>query len=150
VDREQTVDGIDYYVVKSGATREAYWRKSDLAFHMDTVRGQAEVRYVPSRVLYDWPLFPQKTWENTYTREVPRDRQTSVLVEACQVADQESVTVPAGTFRAYKVTCRSVRTGAIGLEIWYSPEVKHYVRERGRFTYGIRERELVAFKLGSP
>jgi hypothetical protein len=116
---------------------------------MDMVSGEVETRYVPPRVLLIWPLRPGKTWENTSTRESPGDRQTSVIVEACQIGALESVTVPAGTFEAYKITCRNLRTGRINHEIWYSPEVKHYIRERSRFDYGIRERELILFKPAS-
>ena len=150
VDREQIVDDVAYYVVKIGEGRKAYLRKTDLAFYMDTVGEQVELRYIPPRARYAWPLLLGKAWENTSTRETPGDRQTSVLVEACQAGAQESVAVPAGTFSAYRVTCRSLRTGTINFESWYSPEVKHYVRERTRLAYGIRERELIAFKLGSP
>jgi len=29
---------------------------------------------------------------------------------------------------------------------WYAPEVGHMIKERTRFSYGIRERELTGFK----
>lgn len=147
VDREETAEGVSYYVVKSGRTREIYWRKSDLAYYMDRVDGVVETRHVPPEMRYAWPLTRGKTWETRYTVEKSRDRQTTEMSKACQVEGEESITVPAGTFRTLKIVCRNQRTGSIREETWYSPDVLQWIRERGHFSYGIRERELVAFKL---
>src|SRR4030095_13816660 len=67
-------------------------------------------------------------------------------VRVCESSD-ETVTVPAGTFDTVKVVCRHAGTGALSLEIWYSLAVKQMVRERSVFAYGVRERELIAYKL---
>jgi hypothetical protein len=47
VDREQTIEGTIYCVVKSGPTREAYYRKADLAWRMDRVNGAVESKSTP-------------------------------------------------------------------------------------------------------
>jgi hypothetical protein len=35
----------------------------------------------------------------------------------------------------------------MSFEMWLSPAVKHMVRERSYFSYGVRERELIGLKL---
>jgi hypothetical protein len=145
VNREEIVDGMAYYVVTAGRQREMYWQKADLAFYLDKVRGQVERRYIPPQHRYMWPLTPGKTWEDTFIEELPLDHQTIELALRCQVETEETLTVPAGTFRAFKIVCR--HPGAIGSEIWYAPEVKQWIRDREPSAYGIRERELISFKL---
>ncbi len=147
VDREELVDGVECYVVKAGEQREIYWRKTDLAYYMDKVSGVVEERSTPAELRYAWPLETGKTWTQTFHYERLRDRTTQEIASACQVEGEETITVPAGTFRTFKIVCRSQRTGSLRHESWYSPEVKQKVRERDYFSYGIRDRELIAFRL---
>ena len=83
----------------------------------------------------------------TYTRERPVERQTEEMSLTCESSPLESVTVSAGTFEAVKVACRNGRTNAMSFEIWLSPAVKHMLRERTYFSYGVRERELTGLTL---
>src|SRR5262249_48437393 len=94
IQREEIVDGVPYYVGTSGRQREIYWRKTDLAWYMDKVQGDVEVRNVPPRLEYVWPLGPGKRWEQTYTLERPRDRLTQELARVCQVEGAETISVP--------------------------------------------------------
>ena len=147
IKREEIVDGVEHYVMTSGRQREMYWRKADLAVSMDKVEGTIEERTVPSELRYVWPLVPGKRWEQTFTREKPRDNQTTEITSTCQVKAEETITVPAGSFRALKIVCHNKLTDSLRYEAWYSPEVKQWIRERGRFPYGMRERELIDFKV---
>jgi hypothetical protein len=147
VDREEVLDGTAFYVVKSGGTREIYYRKSDFAYYMDKVDGQVETRHTPPTAYFPWPPAPGAKLELRYTRERPLERQTEEMALACESGASEPVTVPAGTFDAVKVTCRNSRTNAVSVEMWLSPAVKHMVRERTHFSYGVRERELTSFTL---
>jgi hypothetical protein len=45
--RVETVDGTEYYVVKSGETGEIYYRKADLAWTMER-RDGARVEWLPA------------------------------------------------------------------------------------------------------
>jgi len=144
---EEIIDGVAYYVVTSGRQRESYWRKADLAFAMDKVQGEVEGRVVPPELRYVWPLALGRKWEQTFTREMPRDKQTEEIASVCQVEAEETITVPAGTFRALKIVCRNQRTGALRYEVWYAPEVKNWIREHSRFSSGMRARELINFKV---
>src|SRR5262245_35855853 len=150
VDREEVKDGTAFYVIKASATRELYFRKSDLAYYMDTVNGQVENVHVPPSVLVRWPLEPGNTWDLRYTRERPLDRTAEEKEIRCESASgSESITVPAGTFETIKVTCRDMRTGSLAFEFWPSTTLKFWVRERTYLsTGGVRERELTAVKLG--
>lgn len=147
MEREEAVDGTECYVVRTGS-REIFMRKDDLAWYMDKVQGAVEVRNVPPRMWITWPLNPGKSWEQAYDRQKPLERITEGIVMVCAVEAEETITVPAGTFSTFKIVCRrGLRTGVIMDEIWYSPEIKHWIRERSHFSYGIRERELIAYKV---
>src|SRR5438445_13541341 len=83
-------------------------------------------------------IFQAEAWR-PYTRA---ERADAVTVEA-----EETITVPAGTFKTFKVVYRNKGTGAIRYEEWYSPELKHPVLFRENLASGLRVRELIAFKL---
>jgi hypothetical protein len=76
VDRTETIDGIAHYVVRSG-TRETFYRVSDLAISLSTVSRDAVEQYRPAWQAITWPLTVGKAWEQRFTEERPRDRQTS-------------------------------------------------------------------------
>jgi hypothetical protein len=146
VDRVETVEGVDYYVVKSGQRREIYWRKSDLTLYMDKLDGAVEVRRIPLTSWTMWPLTPGRSWTMHYREERP-GRQTEERTRACRVEAEEDVTVPAGTFKTVEVTCREVPTERVVYEMWYAPLVKHWIRERTYFSYGVHELELTAYRV---
>jgi hypothetical protein len=60
---------------------------------------------------------------------------------------EETVTVPAGTFKTLKVVCRNKKTGAIRYEAWYSLDLNQVMKLRENLETGQRIRELIAFKL---
>lgn len=145
VDRMETVEGIDSAVVRSG-NREIFFRRGDGAIHLEKVEGAVELRYRPAFNMISWPLEAGKRWTAAYTREQPIARQTEDMLVDCRVDSEETVTVPAGTFRTFHVICLNQRSGSLNFEFWYAPEVGNVVKERTRFSYGIRERELLGFK----
>ena len=147
VSRIDAVDGTEYYVVTASEGREIYWRRQDRAYYMDKVPGGIEMRVVPPLTV-PWPLVAGKSWEWRYTRERPIERSTSEEIRACVVAERpEQITVPAGTFATLKVVCTDPRNGEVTEEVWYSPDVKQRVKERTRFNYGVRVRELLRYQL---
>ena len=53
---------------------------------------------------FSWPLWVGKTWRTSYTyRDLVRARTFSPVVYDQRVAAYEDVTVPAGTFKAFRV-----------------------------------------------
>lgn len=147
VDRTEALEGVEYYVVKSGTRREVYYRKSDLAYYMDKVDGEIEYRLVPMSHTVPWPLAVGKEWEIKAAEEWPKERQTRQIILTCKAEAEETTVVPAGEFKTLKIGCRDSRTGTTRYEVWYAPQVKHWVRERRVFDYGIRERELIEFRV---
>ncbi len=146
VDREEAIDGVAHYVIKTG-TREIFYRKPDIALTRETVDGSAVLIVTPSRLQYAWPLEIGKNWEQAFHEERPVARQTTERVDAVIVEAEETVTVPAGTFKTLRIVYRNKNTGAIRYEAWYAPELKQVVRLRERLASGLRTRELIAYKL---
>jgi hypothetical protein len=146
VDRLETVDGTEYYVVTAPEGREIYWRSSDRAYYMDKVFAGIETRYVPPASI-SWPLAVGNAWEARYTRERPIEQTTSDQVRRCVVERQEQLTVPAGTFETLKVVCSDPRRQQTVVEAWYAPAVKHWVKELARFDYGLRTRVLLRYRV---
>ena len=143
-DREESIDGIPHYVIKSGK-REIFYRKTDLALSRETLEGTVVIQHTPHRVKYVWPLTKGATWEQTYRTERPVDRRTSDHVDVATVEAEETITVPAGTFRTLKIAYRAKGTSAISYEEWYSPEARMWVRVREQRQAGPRIRELTAY-----
>jgi hypothetical protein len=146
VDREEVLDGVPHYVIKSGA-REIFFRRSDFALSRETVDGAIVLNNMPARFYYVWPMRVGQSWDQTILEERPRDRQTNERVDTVTVETEETVTVPAGTFKTMKIICRNKKTGAIRYESWYSLELKQMVKTRENLGAGLRVRELIAFKL---
>jgi len=146
VNRIESVDGVPHYVTKSG-TQEIFSRVSDLAASLVRVDGVVVQRQNPSQLVYAWPLAVGKSWEQSYVLERPVDRQTTNYDILNTVDAEETITVPAGTFRTLKIVGRNRNTSTLVYEKWYAPDVKSYVRDRYVLSNGIEERELLAFKL---
>jgi len=146
VDREEAIDGVPQYVVKTG-TREIFYRKSDFALTRETVDGAVVYRSTPPRLHYVWPMNVGQTWDQTMLEERPAARQTLERIDTMTVEAEETVTVPAGTFKTLKVVCRNKKTGTTRYEAWYSLELKQVVKLRENLETGTRIRELIAFKL---
>jgi hypothetical protein len=149
VNRVESLDGVPHYVIKTG-TREIFYRVSDLAGSLERVNGVVVNRDTPSALQYVWPLAVGKSWEDSYRQERPVDRTTTDRNLLYTVDVEETVTVPAGTFRTLKITRRNKNTNSVIYEIWYAPDVKQWVKIREFLSNGIRERELIAFKLKQP
>jgi hypothetical protein len=146
MDREESVDGHDDYVVRLGTQREFFLRKSDLAVHLEKTSGEVRVRYTPPEPRYPWPLTVGAEREE---EKVVRDQTTPPSVETrpqiCRVEAEESVTVRAGTFRTFKVACRNKPGGEPTFRAWYSPEVRNWVRDWRPVKDGVLERELISY-----
>jgi hypothetical protein len=147
IDREESVEGHDDYVIRLGTQREFLFRKSDLAVHLERTSGEVQVRYTPPDARYPWPLTIGAEREVKFTREQIKPPSTETRTQACRVEAEESLTVQAGTFRAFRVACTSKQTGEPTFKAWYSPEVKNWIRDWRPVKDGALERELINYKL---
>jgi hypothetical protein len=146
VTREQAMAGVDCYVIAAGR-RHIFYRRTDLAFVEEHVDGVVERRAVPPALHYAWPLALGRSWEERYTNERPVERQTDTRSLRSVVEAEETVVVPAGTFRAFKIVRRHTRGEAIDVETWYAPAARQLVRQRVHFNYGVQERELTSYSI---
>ena len=85
------------------------------------------------------------TWEQTYRFERPVDGQSYDRVSVGTVNGEETITVPAGTFRTLKIVYRTRRNGTPEWEQWYAAETRMWVRARERREEGLYTRELIGF-----
>lgn len=99
---------------------------------------------------YELPLEVGKTWTKSYRLTLATGQILSSDT-SWKVENYGDVTVPAGTFQAFKVTC-SFSTG-VEQTTWFSPEVGNFVKVRESRTTGYRagpgttEQELVSFNV---
>ncbi|MFQ5774697.1 MAG: hypothetical protein ACE5GS_09285 [Kiloniellaceae bacterium] len=104
-----------------------------------------------------WPLEPKKTAQVTadYNRLDKATNETSTYKEnwSCKVNRARAVTVPAGTFDAFKIICRRLNQAGktTRTHIWYyAPQVGHFVKRIKK--YGNRPDrviELVTYRPGA-
>jgi hypothetical protein len=134
-------------VIRLGTQREFFIRKSDLAVQLEKISGEVTVRYTPPEARYPWPLAFGAEREVKGTREEMKPPKVDTRNQMCRVEGEGSVAVRAGTFRTFKVLCRNKATGQPILQIWYSPEVKNWIKEWRSVTDGAMERELISYTL---
>jgi len=144
--REALRDGIDCYVVKNG-NRESYYTKAHLAWVTDMADGAEVTHNTPPRPQYSWPLAVGKAWEQAVTQENVRDRRTTETIWTWTIEGEETITVRAGTLRTLKIVARNKKTGALIHEMWYAPAARSWARLREPLRGGVRERELIAYKI---
>jgi hypothetical protein len=146
VDRIESLDGWEHYVIKSG-TREIFYRTTDFALTRESLGGAVVRQDTPSQ--WRWVNFPMAvgdSWSMKYREERPLDRQTQEVARTCRVEGEETVTVSAGTFPTLRVVCRNERNDAWYSTQWYSPQVKHAVRIEYAVTGGKQIRELIKYR----
>ena len=140
------MDGVPNYVIKT-ENREIFYRKADIATTREIVEGAPALLSTPPRLKYVFPLEVGKTWEQNLREDRPSAGGITERVDVVTVETEETITVPAGTFRTLKIVYRNKATGAIRYEEWYSPEVKQWIRLRENLASGLRIRELLAVRL---
>jgi hypothetical protein len=97
---------------------------------------------------YDWPLTVGKTWTKSYKMTVHATKRIIPFDVTFKVEAYEDVTVPAGTFKVFKIS--QVIPGASEETYWLAPELGLFVKQSLRRTDksgygpGTREVELVS------
>ena len=140
----EVLDGEPAYVINSGR-RDLFYRKRDGAWMLERLDGQVDIRVTPPRETFAWPLEVGKTWEQLFVLERPREGRSDSVLRVSRVEAIETVTVPAGTFRAFRVVARNKWNDQVTVESWYAPEVGQVVKTREPLAAGGEElRELVS------
>lgn len=122
------VNGVQYWVARVSGVEHYELYTRDLHWAAAVRNSTIEARMVPPRPWFVWPLEVGRRWggrgtfEDRGGRKLHDDRFT--------VLTAETVEVPAGRFRAFKVI-RETDAGDSDA-YWYVPEVRWYVRWAGR------------------
>jgi Aspartyl protease len=140
VEREESVDGVAHYVLKSAA-RRTYYIKDTLGWHFEKDGEDVTMRRTPALTLA-WPLAVGKSWQHKYERR--EGRNTEQITLNCSVLEETTLRVPAGTFDTLRIRCENA-AGRLAWEWWHADEVKHWVRRRSWQSAGDRIDELVSY-----
>lgn len=85
--------------------------------------GEPEVTISPSDEEMQWPLWVGKEWTARYRYEDhSSDRSWDPIVTYWEVEAYEEVTVPAGTFKAFRIRSIPGKNNATEVTQWYAPE----------------------------
>ena len=143
VARREILDGLSHYVLRrtlGGVVSEDYYT-ADLHYRMTrrTSDGATTGQVDPPTRAYFWPLEIGKRWQQLFRMFGRRVRdgketgtfewETEARSRAYEVRGIEQVTVPAGTFRAFRIVIREENwNGEEESHLWYAPEVRRYVK----------------------
>lgn len=112
------------------------------------VRGTTPLESFDPPIGFEWPIFVGRSWVRNFRyTDHERGRSFDNVRSWYKVEAYEDVTVPAGTFKAFRVTSE---TGSTRTTMWFSPELGITVKlklERSGQHYlgpGTREAELVS------
>jgi len=120
------VNGVPYYVLRLGDAEHYYTR----ALHWAAAirEGRVEARMVPPHPWFQWPLVAGAKW--THQGRFEQREGTATYEDRFAVIGPETIEVPAGRYDAIKIVHETERRD--GDEYWYAPDVRWYVRWRGR------------------
>jgi hypothetical protein len=144
--REDFFEGIPSYVAKAD-NNENYYAKDVLGIIARISGGKLVYKRNNPRQNFLWPLEIGKEWRNSYLRENVQEKSSQTFDYRMVVAGIEEVKVAAGTFETFKVEVYIYHSGKLFAEYWYSPKVKWIIKEREYLQDGLREEELISFKL---
>jgi len=143
---EDTFEGVPSYVVRVGKA-ENYYTKDVLGLLATMSGGKVTLkRNAPFQSL-SWPLEVGKEWRNSFTLERLEEKSSQTFDNRMVVSKVEEIAVPVGTFEAFKIEWYGFYTGNLVGEYWYSPKVKWFVKERIYGADGVREEELISYKV---
>jgi len=143
--RDEPFEGVPSYVLKQ-AKEEHYYVKDVLGPVATLSAGRVTFKRDVPYQMYSWPMKVGKEWKSSYSGENLLEKSSRTYEYRLKVAGLEEVTVPAGTFEAFKIEVYSAYGGNLLDERWYSPQVKHYVKLKRYEREGIREWELMSYK----
>ena len=99
---------------------------------------------------YDWPLEVGKTWTKSYRITNHLRNQTTPFDSTSKIEAYEDVTVPAGTFKVFKVRSSSMLGESV---MWFSSEFGLFVKQNQKRSAnsplgpGTSEEELVSYTI---
>jgi hypothetical protein len=137
--------------VKSGYTRTLEFTSEWNLLSSRDPKGSGS-NYYPPLKYFEFPLYPGKTWQQTSVETNIKMNSTRQHTLSATVGDWEEITVPAGTFRAIKITTQTElldrKTGqkSTGVDVsWYVPDIRRSVKSSltTRNFSGNQEQQLI-------
>jgi hypothetical protein len=144
--REETFAGVPSYVVQVGKN-ENFYSKEVLGLLATMVGGKIIFKRDAPYQPLSWPLEVGKEWRNSFILERLEEKSSQKIDNRVVVSKVEAVKVPAGNYEALKIDVYDAYSGTLRTEYWYSPEVKWFVRARAYEQSGVREEELMSYKI---
>jgi hypothetical protein len=144
--REEDFEGKPSFVIRN-EKNDDYYTKDALAVIARKTGSRLIFKRSGPRVNYLWPLVVGKEWTNSYLRENIQEKSSQTFSYRMRVAKVEQVETPAGSFETFKIEVYIPRDGRLFAEYWYSPQARRAVKEREFLDDGLREAELVSYKL---
>jgi hypothetical protein len=153
---QYTVERVeeDSYVVDDyyGSHKNCFDRKTlQLLAYIDP-KGKKLTVYSPWFI--DFPIYVEKQWKKIFTSPPVGGSTDITYLNEYKVISYEDATVPAGTFKAFKIELKQTNYGgrfASGKAYyWYSPEVKFIIKtEHEDIAYWRQSRDyaLIKFEL---
>jgi hypothetical protein len=156
----QRIEGNFYIVEDKYALDKPCFdkRNFELKYYL-TPQGKKIVPKSESGIYYDSPLYVGKKWSKMVSGQDTGGVPLNYLHEF-RVQSFENITVPAGTFKAFKIefSRNALERGSsiARWHIWYSPDVKTIVKRRyvstveaSGWNISAQDFELISFKLGN-
>jgi hypothetical protein len=148
----------DLYIVNdsSKTEKDCLDRKTLETVAYLTPQGE-KIKSTSALILYfDFPLYVGKKWKRMVNAKPSHLTTYYDYLHEYRVVSYEDITVLAGTFKAFKIELNHTNYGARmasgKVNIWYSPDVKFYIKvtfEKANYWAGSKARdfELVSFNL---
>lgn len=122
-------------VLAFAAGPETLFYDRDLNFVAVIRDGKVLREASPSYRSFDFPFYVGKEWWAIFTFQDYVRTLSWVPVEVFwKVAEYDQVKVPAGEFRAFRLTSNPSTNWGLEEDVWYSPEVKQFVKRVGERT----------------
>jgi len=149
----------DLYVLKMGRDPDLYgYDKKTMNVKFLIKEGGRQEKFESAwRNVLDFPMFVEKKWTNNTYSKPARGQLPVTYINEFKVEGVEDVTIPAGTFKCYKIrlkqTNMSSRHESGWVLYWYSPEVKIWIKREAESTgYWLNSlwtpnAELISYKL---
>jgi hypothetical protein len=135
-------------VIAFESPESAILAASNSGYWLGIVRGDKPLITWEPGLSWDWPLEVGKTWTKNYNMTIHAAKRTVPFQTTQKVEAYEDVTVPAGTFKAFKISTSST-LGEENVQ-WFSPELGIFVKSINTRTAknaagpGRRETEIVS------
>jgi len=114
----------EHYVLRTGEGAERYLTEA-LGLRTLSLRGEIVDEFTPAVGYFEWPLEVGKPWKIDCMCK--QKTGTFRVAAEVRVETYEEITVPAGTFRAFRIYYRD-GFGRPPFIYWYAPAVKNWVR----------------------